>query len=103
MGEGIVGLADRADDSCVRDGDSRGVHIRHGPASARVVPDDSVRLVEQFFPVIWIAIAFQFVSGFTLWMSKPAQYLVAGMFDVKFTLVIVGVVLTAYFQGTIKR
>ncbi len=56
-----------------------------------------------FFPVIWIAIAFQFVSGVTLWMSKPAQYLSAGMFDVKFTLVIVGVVLTAYFQATIKR
>jgi hypothetical protein len=66
----------------------------------RTIPYASL---SSFFPVIWIAIAFQFVSGFTLWMSKPAQYLVAGMFDVKFTLVIVGVVLTAYFQGTIKR
>jgi hypothetical protein len=59
--------------------------------------------LNSFFPVIWIAIAFQFVSGFTLWMSKPAQYISAGMFDIKFTLVIVGIVLTAYFQGTIKR
>jgi hypothetical protein len=56
-----------------------------------------------FFPIIWIAIVFQFASGVTLWMSKPAQYLAAGMFDIKFTLVIVGIVVTAYFQGTLKR
>jgi hypothetical protein len=66
----------------------------------RTIPYSSL---SSFFPVIWIAIAFQFASGFTLWMSKPSQYLVAGMFDVKFTLVVVGVVLTAFFQGTIKR
>jgi hypothetical protein len=66
----------------------------------RTIPYTSL---SSFFPVIWIAIAFQFVSGFTLWMSKPAQYLSAGMFDVKFTLVIVGVFVTAFFQGTIKR
>jgi hypothetical protein len=66
----------------------------------RTIPYTSLN---SFFPAIWIAIAFQFVSGVTLWMSKPAQYLAAGMFDVKFTLVIVGVVLTAYFQATIKR
>jgi hypothetical protein len=66
----------------------------------RTIPYTSL---SSFFPIIWIAIAFQFVSGFTLWTSKPAQYLSAGMFDVKFSLVIVGVVVTAYFQGTIKR
>jgi hypothetical protein len=66
----------------------------------RTIPYTSL---SSLFPAIWIAIAFQFVSGFTLWMSKPAQYMSAGMFDVKFTLVIVGVVVTAYFQGTIKR
>ena len=66
----------------------------------RTIPYTSL---SSFFPIIWIAIAFQFASGVTLWMSKPAQYINAGMFDVKFTLVIVGIVLTAYFQGTIKR
>src|SRR6202040_3365531 len=66
----------------------------------RTIPYSSL---SSFFPIIWIAIAFQFASGVTLWMSKPAQYINAGMFDVKFTLVIVGIVLTAYFQGTIKR
>jgi hypothetical protein len=66
----------------------------------RTIPYTSL---SSFFPIIWIAIAFQFASGVTLWMSKPAQYINAGMFDVKFTLVIIGIVLTAYFQGTIKR
>jgi hypothetical protein len=66
----------------------------------RTIPLTSL---SNLFPIIWIAIAFQFVSGFTLWVSKPAQYLGAGMFDVKFSLVIVGIVVTAYFQGTIKR
>jgi hypothetical protein len=36
-------------------------------------------------------------------MSKPAQYLAAGMFDVKLTLVIVGVVVTHISRGPIKR
>ena len=62
----------------------------------RTIPYTSL---SSFFPVIWIAVVFQFVSGFTLWMSKPAQYLAEGMFDVKFTLVIVGIVVTAYFQA----
>jgi hypothetical protein len=66
----------------------------------RTIPYTSL---SSFFPIIWIAIVFQFASGVTLWMSKPAQYLAAGMFDVKFTLVIVGIVVTAYFQATIKR
>jgi hypothetical protein len=57
----------------------------------------------KLFPVIWIAIAFQVASGFTLWMSKPAQYLGAAMFDSKITLVITGIVVTAFFQGTLKR
>src|SRR5258707_5127825 len=59
--------------------------------------------LSSLFPFIWIAIVFQFLSGFTLWMSKPAQYLSAGMFDAKITLVIIGIVVTWYFQRTIKR
>jgi hypothetical protein len=66
----------------------------------RTIPYSSL---SSFFPIIWIAIVFQFASGVTLWMSKPAQYINAGMFDVKFLLVIVGIVLTAWFQVIIKR
>jgi hypothetical protein len=58
--------------------------------------------LNSLFPVIWIAIAFQFASGFTLWMSKPAQYVSAGMFIAKFSLVIVGVIVTIFFQRTLK-
>jgi len=59
--------------------------------------------LNRFFPYIWIAVAFQVVSGFTLWMSKPAQYLADGMFEVKFALVIIASIVTAYFQGTFRR
>jgi hypothetical protein len=57
--------------------------------------------LKSLFPIIWIAIAFQFASGFTLWMSKPAQYMGAGMFIAKFSLVITGVIVTIYFQRII--
>jgi hypothetical protein len=38
-----------------------------------------------------------------LWMTKPAQYLGAGMFLFKISFVIIGIIITIYFQGTIKR
>jgi hypothetical protein len=66
----------------------------------RTIPYTSL---SNLFPFIWVAIAFQIASGFTLWMSKPAQYLGAGMFDAKITFVIIGIVVTWYFQKTIKQ
>lgn len=59
--------------------------------------------LNQLIPYVWVAVAFQVVSGFTLWASKPAQYLSDGMFEVKFALVIIGCVVTGYFTGTIRR
>ena len=46
MGQCIVGLGARADNPRVRDGDSHRSHVHHWPASARVIPDDSVHLIE---------------------------------------------------------
>ena len=57
----------------------------------------------RLFPFIWTGIAFQVISGFTLWMSKPARYVKDGVFDIKFSLVVVGVVLLVYFQRIITR
>jgi hypothetical protein len=59
--------------------------------------------LNSLFPFIWIAILLQALSGFTLWMTKPAQYLGAGMFLFKISFVIIGIITTAYFQATIKR
>lgn len=59
--------------------------------------------LNSLFPFIWLAIALQIVSGVTLWMTKPAQYLAAGMFLFKLSFVIIGIIITAYFQGTIRR
>jgi hypothetical protein len=66
----------------------------------RTIPYTSL---SSLFPFIWVAIALQIASGFTLWTSKPAQYLGAGMFDAKITFVIIGIVVTWYFQKTIKQ
>ena len=57
----------------------------------------------KLFPFIWVAIVCQVLSGFTLWVTKPDQYLADGMFEVKFTLVVIAAVVTWYFYVTMKR
>jgi hypothetical protein len=59
--------------------------------------------VNRLFPVIWIALVIQFLSGFVLWVTKPTRYIADGAFVLKFSLIIVGIILTVYFQGTISR
>ena len=39
------------------------------------IPYSSLR---SLIPYIWIAVVFQVFSGFTLWMTKPAQYAPTG-------------------------
>ena len=58
--------------------------------------------LNKLFPFIWIAIAFQVYSGFTLWMSKPPRYVRDPVFDIKFTLVLIGIGLLVYFQKALK-
>jgi hypothetical protein len=59
--------------------------------------------VSRLFPVIWIALVVQFLSGFVLVAAKPTRYFADSAFVLKLSLIIVGVILTMYFQGTIKR
>jgi hypothetical protein len=66
----------------------------------RTIPYTSL---PKLFPFIWVAICFQVASGFTLWMSKPGRYVKDGVFDIKFSLVVIGVILLVYFQRTITR
>ena len=58
--------------------------------------------MNKLIPLIWIAVACQIISGVTLWMTKPAQYLADGMFEVKFTLVVIAVVVMWRFHRTMK-
>jgi hypothetical protein len=66
----------------------------------RTIPYTSL---PKLFPFIWVAICFQVASGFTLWMSKPGRYVRDPVFDIKFSLVVIGVILLVYFQRTITR
>ena len=61
------------------------------------------RSLQRLFPIIWVGIALQFLSGFVLWMTKATRYVADGAFLLKFSLIVVGIVLTYYFYGTMKR
>jgi hypothetical protein len=66
----------------------------------RTIPFASL---DRLFPIIWISVVVQAISGSSLWMTKPDKYVSAGMFDAKFTFVVVGVILTAYFQSILRK
>jgi hypothetical protein len=60
-------------------------------------------LLNRLFPVLWGALALQFVSGFMLWMTKPTQYVVDVAFVLKSSLIVVGVLLTLNLYRMLKR
>ena len=66
----------------------------------RVIPYGSLN---RLFPVIWAALALQFLSGLTLWMAKPTRYVTDGAFVLKLALVIVGIFMTVRLCRTMKR
>lgn len=57
----------------------------------------------RLFPVIWAAVVVQIASGFSLFLTKPTRYLGDGMFQWKLIFVVTGIVMTLYFQRTLKR
>ena len=59
--------------------------------------------LKRLFPVVWAAIALQFVSGFVLWMAKPTQYVGDVAFVLKLLLIIAGIVLTSTLYRTITQ
>jgi len=66
----------------------------------RTVPYTSLN---KLIPVIWAGFVIQVISGLTLWSSKPDRYLADGLFDTKFSFVILGGVLTYYFQDILRQ
>jgi hypothetical protein len=66
----------------------------------RTIPLHSIRA---FFPFIWVGVVCQVLSGVTLWMTKPARYVMDGVFDVKFSLVVIGVIVTIFYQRFLRR
>jgi hypothetical protein len=66
----------------------------------RAIPYTSLN---RLMPFIWIAVVFQVLSGSTLWLTRPADYLADGMFEAKMVLLIVACIVTAYFHGTMRR
>src|SRR5229473_2369627 len=50
-----------------------------------------------------ICLGLQLLSGFALWMTKPTRYMADAAFLLKFSFVIIGIILTLYLYGSIKR
>ena len=59
--------------------------------------------MNKLVPYIWFAAACQIISGVTLWMTKPAQYLADGMFEVKISFLVLALVVMWHLQQTMKR
>jgi len=59
--------------------------------------------MNKLVPYIWFAAACQIISGITLWMTKPAQYLADGMFEVKIAFLVLALVVMWYLQQTMQR
>jgi hypothetical protein len=59
--------------------------------------------LQRLIPFVWVSLVFQALSGFLLWLTKPAQYLADTMFDVKITLVVAASIVTWFFQGILRQ
>ena len=66
----------------------------------RTIPFTSLNKLVLF---VWIGVVVQVLSGFTLWMTKPAQYLADGMFEVKLILLLIAIVVTWQFHRSMAR
>jgi hypothetical protein len=59
--------------------------------------------LNRLFPVIWVALVLQVLTGIALWVTKPTQYVADTAFVLKCLFIIIGIVLTSYLYGSIKR
>ena len=59
--------------------------------------------LKRLFPVLWVSLVLEFATGFVLWATKPTRYTADGAFLLKLLFVIVGIALTIYLNGTVKR
>jgi hypothetical protein len=67
----------------------------------RTVPITSLN--KMLIPLIWIGVVTQVISGFSLFLTKPARYAVDALFLSKMGFVIAGVVVTLYLQKALKQ
>ena len=58
--------------------------------------------LNKLIPLVWIAVVCQVASGLTLWMTKPAQYLADGMFEVKMAFLVASIIVTVVFQRIVN-
>ena len=57
----------------------------------------------RLLPVVWVAVVLQLLSGFTLWITKPTQYVADLAFMLKMLLVLGGIILTLRIGSIIRQ
>ena len=59
--------------------------------------------LKDLLPFIWVCVVIQALSGTLLWLTKPARYLEAGIFEVKLAFVVTGIVVTLYLEKALNK
>jgi hypothetical protein len=59
--------------------------------------------LNRLFPVVWVALVVQVLTGIALWVTKPTRYVADTAFALKCSLIVVGIVLMLYFYAAMKR
>jgi hypothetical protein len=59
--------------------------------------------LKRLFPLLWVAFVVELATGFVMWATKPTRYVADGAFLLKLLFVIVGIALTIYLYGAMKR
>lgn len=62
-----------------------------------------VASLKDLLPFIWVCVVLQALSGTLLWLTKPARYLEAGIFELKLALVVTGIFVTLYLQRALSE
>ena len=57
----------------------------------------------KLIPLVWLGIVCQILSGATLLMTKPKQYISDAVFDSKMALLVLALIVTGYFLPLLKR
>jgi hypothetical protein len=59
--------------------------------------------LNRLFPVVWVALVVQVLTGIALWVTKPTRYVADTAFVLKCSLIVAGIVLMLYFYAAMKR
>lgn len=64
---------------------------------------NATELAEDLFPVMWIGLALNFVSGFLLFAGDAVTFYVNWVFHIKLTVILIAVIFGIIVQASVKK